>query len=90
MSNIAEFINWSCTQTVIWLVAMRFYESIIPVKRLELNMRAQEAASHSGESAPVAKRFWLEKKSTRNKCTVIWISVSIFMTLCNVSLWLIC
>jgi len=36
-----EFINWIITQVIIWFVAMRFYESSIPIKRLELSIKRQ-------------------------------------------------
>ena len=37
-----EFINWTNTQIIIWLVAMRFYESSLPVKLLELQIMREE------------------------------------------------
>ena len=37
-----EFVNWINTQLVIWMVAMRFYESSIPLKKLELSHRLAE------------------------------------------------
>lgn len=40
----SEFVNWICTQLVLWLVSMRFYESSIPVLRLKLQMEAETAS----------------------------------------------
>ena len=34
-----EFLNWILTQLVIWVVAMRFYESSLPIKRLEKSIQ---------------------------------------------------
>mmetsp|Transcript_39444 Transcript_39444/g.51636 ORF Transcript_39444/g.51636 Transcript_39444/m.51636 type:complete len:106 (-) Transcript_39444:32-349(-) len=44
MSACSEFVNWCSTQIIIWLVSMRFYSSTIPVKRIHLNLQAQEDA----------------------------------------------
>ena len=41
MTSCSEFVNWVSTQIIIWLVAMRYYESTIPIKRLSLNMQAE-------------------------------------------------
>lgn len=72
---------------------MRFYESIIPVKRLELNMRAQEQAMidgvEEGAVAPTTGRIWLEGKKERNRCTVISLTVSLISTTGSVIFWLI-
>ena len=44
ITSCFEFLNWSCTQILIFIVAMRFYESSIPVRHLELSMRQQQEA----------------------------------------------
>ena len=39
LTSCCEFVNWVFTQLIILLVAMRFYESAMPIKRLEISMR---------------------------------------------------
>ncbi len=36
VTGICEFLNWTTTQIIIWLVALRFYESSIPVRKLHI------------------------------------------------------
>ena len=38
ITAFTEFSNWLITQLIIWVVAMRFYESSLPIKRLELSI----------------------------------------------------
>lgn len=38
---ITESVNGSTTQILVWLVSKRFYESALPVKKLELRMSAE-------------------------------------------------
>ena len=41
LTSSCEFVNWTVTQLIIWSVALRFYGSTIPVRRLELTMLEQ-------------------------------------------------
>ena len=43
LTATVEFVNSSCTQVLIWMVAIRFYSSSLPVKLIELSVKSSHA-----------------------------------------------
>lgn len=39
LTATVEFLNSSSTQVLIWLVAIRFYSSSLPIKKIELSIK---------------------------------------------------
>ena len=88
MSSCSEFINWICTQIIIWLVAMRYYESTIPIKRLSLNMQEQERRQTVDLDQPQkTKGIWLSDKKKRNRFNVAMLTIAVLVTGANFLWW---
>jgi len=84
LHGATECLNWILTQLVIWVVSMRFYESSLPVKRLEKSIKKDICEC---EGPP--EKLWLEDRSTRQCFT--WISMTVAtvatvfsMTFCSI------
>ena len=63
LTTIVEVINSSSTQVLIWLVAMRFYSSSIPIKIIELGMKSSQLRTFSPLSTPAllkSSKLWLQ------------------------------
>lgn len=77
--DVTEFINWTLTQLVIWVVSMRFYESSLPIKRLEKTMKRSE------ECGAPPEKLWLEDRSSRNCFSLTSMTIATVSTALSMS-----